>query len=300
MTYKKLPEPEKQEILRLYLAGEGTIPSLAEQYGISTTTVRRILKGTDSPASEAPPAPTLVAVPNLASAESNRRSRRRTSVPSQPEPILTEQIAITATAKPIADPKIQEIEITEAVEDIAPATSPAPPVLKRQQAIAAEIEAELVDFSDDDLNKDLDDDDLGDDDLDDDLDLDDDDLDGDEALWEQPQLQTNGLVHIVPLAEANLPKTCYLVVDRVAELITRPLKDFGELGQFPEAEIQQKTLPVFDNHRVAKRFANPRTQRVIKLPDSRLLQNTSAHLWAKGITRLLVNGQVYSLEAAEV
>jgi transposase-like protein len=295
MTYKKLPEPEKQEILRLYQAGAGTIPSLAEQYGISTTTVRRILKGTDSPTLEALPAPTLAAVPNLASAESNRRSRRRTSVPSQPELVLSEPIAITATAKPIA-----EIEIAEAVEEIAPATSPAPPVLKRQQAIATEIAADLVDFSDDDLSKDLDDDDLGDDDLDEDLDLDEDDLDGEESLWEQPQLQSNGLVHIVPLAEANLPKTCYLVVDRVAELITRPLKDFGELGQFPEAEIQQKTLPVFDNHRVAKRFANPRTQRVIKLPDSRLLQNTSAHLWAKGITRLLVNGQVYSLEATEV
>ncbi len=288
MTYKKLPEPKKQEILRLYQEGAGTIPSLAEQYGISTTTVRRILKGADIPASETTPTRTLEVVPDLGipEPETNRRSRSRTSAPPQPEATLIDAIAMISVAEAVE-------QATEGVEP-APST-PAPPVLKRQQAIAAEIEADLVDFSDDDLNEELDDDDL-----DDDLDLDDEALDSEEDPWQKPQLQADGLVHIVPIAEANLPKICYLVVDRVAELITRPLKDFGELGQFPEAEIQQKTLPVFDNHRVAKRFANPRTQRVIKLPDSRLLQNTSSHLWAKGITRLLVNGQVYSLEATEV
>jgi transposase-like protein len=294
MTYKKLPEPEKQEILRLYQAGTGTIPSLAEQYGISTTTVRRILKGADSlapvavsPALVSPS--TEVAPDRLPPEPEARRSRRRSSVPSQPAAALAEPaIALTES---VVSPPVTQI--------VAPVISPpAPPVLKQQQALTAEIEAELsdlTDLTDDELNEDLDDDDL-----DDDLDPDEEALEGEEALWEKPQLQADGLVHIVPLADASLPKTCYLVVDRVAELITRPLKDFGELGQFPEAETQQKTLPVFDNHRVAKRFANPRTQRVIKLPDSRLLQNTSAHLWAKGITRLLVNGQVYSLEATEV
>ncbi len=289
MTYKKLPEPEKQEILRLYQAGTGTIPSLAEQFGISTTTVRRILKGADSPA-PAIASPSIEAVPSPVTAEPEvevRRSRRRSSVPSQSAVALAEPEIGLTESESVASPPVTEV--------VAPVSSaPAPPVLKQQQALAADIEAELVDFTDDDLNEDLDDDDL-----DDDLDLEDEAPDSEEAPWEKPQLQADGLVHIVPLAEASLPKTCYLVVDRVAELITRPLKDFGELGQFPEAETQQKTLPVFDNHRVAKRFANPRTQRVIKLPDSRLLQNTSAHLWAKGITRLLVNGQVYSIEATE-
>jgi hypothetical protein len=100
---------------------------------------------------------------------------------------------------------------------------------------------------------------------------------------------------VLPLAEAALPKTCYLVVDRSAELIARPLRDFADLGSLPEAEVQARTLPVFDNHRVAKRFSNPRTQRVIKLPDSRILQKTSPHLQAKGITHLLIDGQVYAL-----
>ena len=99
---------------------------------------------------------------------------------------------------------------------------------------------------------------------------------------------------MLPLAEASIPKTCYLVVDRAAELVARPLREFGELGQIPSDETQEKTLPVFDNHRVAKRFSNIRTQRVIKIPDSGVLQKAALHLQAKGITRLLIDGQVYT------
>ncbi|MGD1901445.1 MAG: hypothetical protein ACFB9N_04320 [Geitlerinemataceae cyanobacterium] len=97
-----------------------------------------------------------------------------------------------------------------------------------------------------------------------------------------------------PLSEASLPKVCYLVVDRSSELIARPLQEFGELGEIPAGEEREQTLPVFDNHRVARRFAN-RTQRVMKIPDSRVLQKTGSHLQAKGITRLLIDGKLYSL-----
>ena len=96
------------------------------------------------------------------------------------------------------------------------------------------------------------------------------------------------------LTEAVLPKTCYLVVDKFTELVTRPLIAFGELGQIPVEESQEKTLPVFDNHRVAHRFS-ARNQRVLKVPDGRMLQKTTVYLQAKGITRLLIDGQVYKL-----
>jgi hypothetical protein len=88
------------------------------------------------------------------------------------------------------------------------------------------------------------------------------------------------------------------VVDRGAELIARPLKEFSDLGRIPLEEVQEKTLPVFDNHKVARRFSN-RSQRVIKVPDGRMLQKTRSHLQAKGITRLLIDGQVYSLLPTE-
>jgi hypothetical protein len=72
------------------------------------------------------------------------------------------------------------------------------------------------------------------------------------------------------------------------------LKDFAELGQIPTEENQEKTLPIFDNHRIAKRFLR-RMQRVVKVPDGRVLQKVRPYLQAKGITRLLIDGQIYSL-----
>jgi transposase-like protein len=117
------------------------------------------------------------------------------------------------------------------------------------------------------------------------------------GLLDRNQLLTSDRLHVqvTPLSQATLPRTCYIVIDKFAELIVRPLKDFADLGQISTEETQQRTLPVFDNHRVAKRFSNQRTQRVIKVPDSRVFYKTSEHLRSKGIACLLVDGNIYSL-----
>lgn len=143
-------------------------------------------------------------------------------------------------------------------------------------------------------------DDLDDDDLEDDLEDDDDFEDGlPKPLFATSKLADGAIIQILPLAEALIPRTCYLVIDRASELIAPPLRDFGDLGQIPEEETQNKILPVFDNHRIAKRYSNPRTQRVIKLPDGKILQKTYSHLKAKGISRLLIDGRVYALTVSE-
>jgi transposase-like protein len=133
------------------------------------------------------------------------------------------------------------------------------------------------------------------DDDDDDFEDDDDDL----AVFDHSDkvlhLKPEGILEVMPLSEAILPKTCYLVIDRTSELVTRPLKDFGELGQIPVHEIQSRTLPLFDNHRIARRFSH-RTQRIIKVPNSSMIRAACAQLSAKGITRLLVNGRIYALQ----
>ncbi|WP_224087109.1 hypothetical protein [Nostoc sp. MS1] len=157
-------------------------------------------------------------------------------------------------------------------------------------ALAQMLGEDLLDESEDldDLDEDLDDD------------LDEEDYEDEEDdLEESRPLVTRrrfgeAPVQVLPLSVASLPKTCYLVIDRSSELITRPLKDFGDLGQIPNLETQQRTLPIFDNHRVAKRFSTKR-DRVIKIPDSKMLHKARTHLQAKGITRLLIDGQVYSL-----
>jgi hypothetical protein len=102
-------------------------------------------------------------------------------------------------------------------------------------------------------------------------------------------------MQVLPLASATLPRTCYIVVDKFAELVACPLRDFVDVGKTSSEDTPQNTLPVFDNQRVAKRFSNNRNQRVIKVPDSGVFYKTIDHLLAKGISLMLVDGRIYSL-----
>lgn len=73
-------------------------------------------------------------------------------------------------------------------------------------------------------------------------------------------------VEILPLEAAQFPRNCYVVTDRLSELIARPMQDFQDLGEIPDEEISQKTLPIFDNHRVAKRFIRGAPKKSSKFP----------------------------------
>ncbi|XHX80567.1 MAG: helix-turn-helix domain-containing protein [Stenomitos frigidus ULC029] len=304
-----LPPPLDSEpiasVVNELLASEEPLATLGNVYEGDTVTsdvVSTSVTASLSPTVVDEPVPSLEAtVADEPLATTNgRRLRKRSSAPSEPIPSVApptirskipEQVDRSATstledAVLNADP-LESLPFDLASDDLA--------------AVAAVVEdAALLDDADE-LAGALEDDDLGDDDLDDDLDdddLEDDDLDDDlenGSLLLGSRIAGKMLVQVLPLAEASLPRTCYLVVDRSAELIARPLQEFGDLGQIPEAEVLSKTLPVFDNHRIAKRYSNPRTQRVIKLPDGQVLQKTSSHLQAKGITRLLIDGQVYAL-----
>ncbi|PSP17467.1 MAG: transposase [Cyanobacteria bacterium QS_8_64_29] len=106
-----------------------------------------------------------------------------------------------------------------------------------------------------------------------------------------------GDVRIRELSEANFPQTCYLVIDRRSgDPIALPLREFSELGKLPPLERDHPTLPVFDSHKVARRFSK-KTQRTIQVPDSQLFFKVRSQLAAKGIARLLLNGQVYALSS---
>jgi transposase-like protein len=140
----------------------------------------------------------------------------------------------------------------------------------------------------------------GDYNLDDDFEDDEEFEEDEDGEDEAPLMARSGeRVRVLPLSEAHLPRMFYIVIDRMAELVTCPLQEFRDLGELPPEEESQETLPVFDNHRIAQRFSrrNPKkNQRVIKLPDGRVLAKTSHWLRAKGIQRLLLDGQVYALD----
>jgi transposase-like protein len=370
MSPKKITDADKLEITRLYRQSGDTTASLAIRYGVSNSTISRLLKNsipeteyeiliqqkrvvkadveaetlvtTAEPPSVAPttipsaisdsqreslsqrieqplsPDPDLsTPSESLISEEdstASRRLRRRSSAPVSA--VSTPVIVETSTdfEQPVAIAPAETIDLpTDFSEEPIPQPVSRTPVLRE---ILADSEnryfTPVVPLT---SSEDEDEDDEGTEDVNvlaamfgeevadgEDEEFAEEDDDDDESTSSYQQLNPHKLltedrlhVQITPLSQATLPRTCYIVIDKFAELIVRPLKDFADLGQISGEEIQQRTLPIFDNHRVAKRFSNQRTQRVIKVPDSRVFHKTSQHLKLKGITRLLVDGNIYSL-----
>ena len=170
--------------------------------------------------------------------------------------------------------------------------APAPPVA----VVVAEVEdadADAPDDADEAGVLAIDDaDDFGDDGLDDDdADLEAELADPAPALslprGERPETK--------PLLPGLLPSSVYMLVDKTVELQAKPLREFPELGSLPDEEQELQALMLFTNPRQAKRQCG-RSQRVIKVPDSEVLQRRSSYLVAQGITRLVIEGgALYSL-----
>ncbi len=348
MASSKLSDADKQIILDLYRQPEETTSTLAERYGVSNSTISRVLKQ-NLPADEYSQliqqkrsgATAAVTVPKVPASEP------AVAVKDLPKPKTI--ISPATETPPVAEDKslpkpktviktvIPAPEETEPPTDISVGTSsPAAPIRRRRSSanVAApegdqapqnvptlptrsqpeqpivsasaldedeEDESEKVPLTawdeegSDDLNSvdgiDTDEDYGDEDDLENDEEEEEEDWDNTVTTQSSPRQER---LEILPFDQASFQRTCYLVVDRLAELITCPLRDFSDLGQIPKEEEQARTLPIFENHRIARRFSR-RNQRVIKIPDGSIIPKTQPYLQAKGITRLLINGQVYAL-----
>lgn len=291
---KKLTTEDKQQILQLYRQQAETTSTLAVRYGVSNSTISRFLK-TNLPEAEYD----LL----IQQKRSHRHGGDEVELPvAEIRPVIVLPEIVSPVVAVSAEPKVRKRSV------ITPRPVVTPPALKSnnwQESISEEIpvpvsndikvflEEESLGVDEEDLEADLEEDTIGGwgepEDEEDDLD----DLDDITLASDFPHARGEK-VQVLPLSGQELPRICYLVVDRASELIAKPLKDFSDLGQIPSTEYQQKTLAVFDHHKVAQRFSN-RFQKVIKVPDGQMLHKTRFHLYAKGITRLLINGQVYSL-----
>ena len=102
-------------------------------------------------------------------------------------------------------------------------------------------------------------------------------------------------VSCLPFAAGVLPNSVYMLVDKTVELDPKPLSEFPELGVVNPEELNLQALCLFSSPRSAKRQCG-RGQRVIKVPDTQVFERTSRHLLARGITRLVLEGAMYSLD----
>lgn len=292
MTRSKLSEAEKREITQLFLQNQETIVGLAERFQVSVSTIRRLVKtatpemesglapvsGDEAFPTESPDAAISAPVDSVPAQSQRDRPRKRIEMPVQKSDAarVSQTIVQPASSYDAGDTAVPLGDIlAEIGQDLQRDLS----TRKNLDAAVEEEEDDLQGFEDDF------------DDNDDDLE----DLDESaEDVGDVLQLSSTNWVEVLPIAEAMLPRICYIVVDRMAELVTCPLKDFGDLGQIPASEVQANTLPVFENHRIARRFSH-RAQRIVKVPNGNMFKKASIHLIAKGITRLLVNGRIYAL-----
>ena len=257
MAPSRLTDSQKQELLVRYRAGE-TSAALAAVYGCSTNTVSRTVR-------------TLL-------------------TPEEYEELKSAR-ARAATTTPHADPP-KTPELAEAANDL-------------DQVAERLVEPEQLEAEDDDGSATLALDDA------DDFGVDDSDDVGDEEPFDGPSDDVFQEIAVLPVdlpqvsreqvscrpfAAGVLPDSVYMLVDKTVELDPRPLSEFPELGVLNPEELVRQALCLYSSPRSAKRQCG-RSQRVIKVPDTKVFRSTSRHLLARGITRLLLEGALYSLDA---
>ena len=293
MSPRKLTDATKKEILKLYRETEATTSTLAERYGVSSSTVSRFLKNSFSSEEYEQ----LIQKKRLA--RSPRGLEEEEAAADLPEKAI-EVISFRAARIEAKDEQAfeQPIAAVEQLTLLMDTSYPSEADNSEDTEINGDKPPEnsnLTEFFVEAIEEEEEEDELDEDwdeEEDEDEDEDEEELAG---SYLGPTIVKTAQLQILPLSAAAFPKTCYLVIDRAAELITRPLKDFAELGKVPPQEIQQRTLPIFESHRIARRFSK-RKEKVIKVPDGRLIEKAHAQLEAKGITRLLMDGRIYALE----
>lgn len=276
MARSKLSEQEQQQIVSAYRGSAATAVELAEQFQVSITTITRVLKE------------------NIAADEYQRLIHLKRSAARRKDmgekvavgriPALEQQILPLEPELPFSSPSLQPNANDEG-EDNTAGTESLPKLPPEELQLAAELQEDVEDVGEED---------------EDDPDYLLEDEDGPE---EDPLTDPGYQIQVLPLEELTLPETCYVVVDRYQELTTRPLKEFFGSGSLPiEGMDNANTLPIFDSHKVARRFSEMSRRgsntyppyRVIQFPGY-ILEIVRTQLQKKGITHLLMDGQIYSL-----
>ncbi len=250
MAGKRLTEAEKQEVARCYRETAATAAQLAQNFGVSTSTIVRFLQ-------EGIPAAEYQALVR----QKQSQSKQRRGASSEP---------VVAT---VAEPDTQPA----AVAAVIPSDEVEIPCEEPPAEFSVEGAADLVgdEFEDVDEEEDEEED------------------EGDEVADSTDFAYPAADLEILPLADLTLPPVCYITVDKFAEIVTRPLREFQEPGRPLPTDGDCPTMPLFAHHRHAKRFVQ-QNHRLIKMP-AHLLTLTQDKLREKGITRLWFEGKVYEL-----
>lgn len=90
----------------------------------------------------------------------------------------------------------------------------------------------------------------------------------------------------VSIAEVELPKVVYMIVNHQVELETKLLKEYVEWNFLSEEDLTRNTIEIFYDLKTAKKSVK-KEQRIIKVPNSNVFNITAPILRARGISRIV-------------
>tara|TARA_B100001093_G_C26585562_1_gene909239 strand:- start:87 stop:767 length:681 start_codon:yes stop_codon:yes gene_type:complete len=98
----------------------------------------------------------------------------------------------------------------------------------------------------------------------------------------------------VPISEIDFPKIVYMIVDKHIELEIKLLKDYPEWNFLPLEDLNRKTIEIYHDLKIAKRFCN-KEQKVIKVPNTNVFRIAAALLLSRGISRIICAEKLIAL-----
>jgi len=98
----------------------------------------------------------------------------------------------------------------------------------------------------------------------------------------------------VPIAEIELPKIVYMVVDKKIELEIKYLKDYPDWQFLSKDDLNRKTIEIFLDIKNAKRSCS-KEQKVIKVPNTEVFKIVAPLLISRGISRIVSSDKLIAL-----
>ena len=90
----------------------------------------------------------------------------------------------------------------------------------------------------------------------------------------------------VSISDVDFPSIVYMIVDKKIELEIKLLKDFPDWSFLPIDDLNRKTIEIYLDLKIAKRFCN-KDQKVIKVPNTNVFRITAPILISRGISRIV-------------
>ena len=97
-----------------------------------------------------------------------------------------------------------------------------------------------------------------------------------------------------PLEKFCFPENIYMIINSNTELEIKLIRDFPEYEFLPDKDQNRKVIKLFADKKLAKSFIS-KNNKLIKIPNGKIIQLASRFLIDKGITRIIFENNLLSV-----